>query len=40
VTATVPDWLKYNWGSGVSSPSAQASFNVYKSPLIYRRENY
>jgi MSHA biogenesis protein MshQ len=40
VTATVPDWLKYNWGSGAASPSGQASFNVYKSPLIYFRENY
>ena len=41
VTATVPTWLQFDWtGSGPSNPSARATFGVYKSPLIYRRENY
>jgi hypothetical protein len=33
VTPTVPVWL------GVIAP-VRASFGVYKTPLIYRRENY
>lgn len=46
----VPDYLKDNWGnclgqSGTAGlrddfPCARATFGVYKSPLIYRRENY
>lgn len=45
-----PDHLKYNWGncSGQTGtagllddlPCARATFGIYKSPLIYRRENY
>lgn len=34
-------WLTFDWlGGGVTNPKARASFGVYKSPLIYRRENY
>jgi MSHA biogenesis protein MshQ len=38
-TANAP-WLQYNWTGTVGNPSARATFGVYKSPLIYRRENY
>ncbi|MDT8990216.1 LamG-like jellyroll fold domain-containing protein [Curvibacter sp. APW13] len=39
-TAGVP-WLQYPWGGAANTnPSARATFGVYKSPLIYRRENY
>jgi hypothetical protein len=36
------NWLMFDWtGSGTaSSPRARATFGIYKSPLIYRRENY
>jgi MSHA biogenesis protein MshQ len=41
VTATVPSWLQFNWtGAGNVNPTARATFGVFKSPLIYRRENY
>jgi MSHA biogenesis protein MshQ len=40
VTATVPLWLRYNWIGTVANPTARATFGSYKSPLIYRRENY
>jgi cytoskeletal protein CcmA (bactofilin family) len=40
VTATVPSWLRYNWTGTVANPAARATFGIYKSPLIYRRENY
>lgn len=40
VTATVPAWLQFNWTGVVGNPKARATFGVYKSPLIYRRENY
>lgn len=40
VTATVPAWLQFNWTGVVGNPTARATFGVYKSPLIYRRENY
>jgi MSHA biogenesis protein MshQ len=40
VTATVPSWLRYNWTGTPANPSARATFGIYKSPLIYRRENY
>ena len=41
ITATVDSWLQYPWtGSTAVSPSARATFGIYKSPLIYRRENY
>jgi hypothetical protein len=45
----VPSYLQYNWGNcdgqGVDSlmndlPCARVTFGTYKSPLIYRRENY
>ena len=35
VPANMP-WLQYNGGN----PKARATFGVFKSPLIYRRENY
>jgi MSHA biogenesis protein MshQ len=39
-TANAP-WLQFNWlGAGVANPTSQVTFGVYKSPLIYRRENY
>jgi hypothetical protein len=39
-TANIP-WLQFNWtGTGVTDPSGRATFGVYRSPLIYRRENY
>lgn len=34
-------WLQYPWGgSNAVNPSIQATFGIYKSPLIYRRENF
>lgn len=39
-TANGP-WLQFNWtGTGAANPKARPTFGVYKSPLIYRRENY
>ncbi len=39
-TANAP-WLQFNWfGAGRVNPTARATFGVYRSPLIYRRENY
>lgn len=42
ITMTTPDWLKFPWvTAGVdTTASARATFGIYKSPLIYRRENY
>jgi MSHA biogenesis protein MshQ len=40
VTATVPAWLQFNWTGAVGNPKARATFGVFKSPVIYRRENY
>ncbi|QDL56913.1 LamG domain-containing protein [Rhodoferax aquaticus] len=41
ISATVPSWLQFDWkGAGPANPTARATFGVYKSPLIYRRENY
>lgn len=41
ITVTVPTWLQsVGNGSVVSSPKGRATFGVYKSPLIYLRENY
>lgn len=34
-------WLQYPWlGAGNVDPKARATFGIFKSPLIYRRENY
>ena len=38
-TANAP-WLQYNWTGAVANPKARATFGIFKSPLIYRRENY
>nr|WP_326529074.1 DUF6701 domain-containing protein [Rhodoferax sp.] len=39
-TANMP-WLQHDWtGTGIANPRARATFGVFKSPLIYRRENY
>ena len=40
-TVSAP-WLRYNWTGTPSpaDPSGRATFGVYRSPLIYRRENY
>ena len=40
VTAAVPAWLQFNWSGSVGNPVGRATFGAYKSPLIYRRENY
>jgi MSHA biogenesis protein MshQ len=41
ITVTAPTWLQYPWTSSTpSSPKGRATFGIYKSPLIYRRENY
>lgn len=40
ITATVPAWLQFNWTGAIGNPKARATFGVYRSPLIYRRENY
>jgi MSHA biogenesis protein MshQ len=40
-TVTAPSWLQYPWAGGASaSPTARGTFGVYKSPLVFRRENY
>jgi MSHA biogenesis protein MshQ len=38
-TANAP-WLQFNWTGVVGNPTARATFGSFKSPLIYRRENY
>ncbi|MDH5205191.1 MAG: hypothetical protein OEW36_05975 [Hylemonella sp.] len=39
-TSNMP-YLMWNWlGGGSANPVARASFGLYKSPLIYQRENY
>ncbi len=39
-TAAMP-WLQFDWtGVGLANPNARATFGLYRSPLIYRRENY
>lgn len=41
VTAAVPVWLQFPWASATATnPTARATFGIFKSPLIYRRENY
>ena len=41
ITATVPAWLQFDWtGGGNADPVGRATFGVFRSPLIYRRENY
>jgi MSHA biogenesis protein MshQ len=42
ITIATPDWLEFPWvTSGVNADaSARATFGLFKSPLIYRRENY
>ena len=38
-TANLPA-LQFNWGGVVGNPVSRATFGVFKSPLIYRRENF
>jgi len=33
-------WLQFNWTGSVGNPRTRAVFGTFKSPLIYRRENY
>ncbi|QTN26493.1 hypothetical protein HZ993_14270 [Rhodoferax sp. AJA081-3] len=33
-------WLQFNWTGAVGNPRARATFGSFRSPLIYRRENY
>ena len=34
-------WLTFDWlGAGATNPKSRATFGIYRSPLIYRRENY
>jgi hypothetical protein len=41
VTATVPSWLQYIWsGAILSGPKGRATFGVYKTSIIYMRENF
>lgn len=41
ITVATPSGLKYPWTSSTATDaSARATFGIYKSPLIYRRENY
>lgn len=34
------NWLQFNWTGSVGNPRARAVFGTFKSPLLYRRENY
>ena len=38
-TANTP-WLRHNWSGAVGNPVSRATFGAFRSPLIYRRENY
>lgn len=41
LTIATPSWLRYPWTSStLTDATARATFGIYKSPLIYRRENY
>jgi len=33
-------WLQFGGISANANPSARATFGIFKSPMIYRRENY
>jgi len=39
-TSAGAPWLRFPWTGTASNPVARANFGIYKSPLIYRRENY
>ena len=40
-TSANAPWLRYGWKSATETdPAAAVNFGTYKSPLIYRRENY
>lgn len=39
-STTATPWLQHNWSGTVGNPAARASFGVFKSPIIYGRENY
>ncbi len=40
IASSIDSWLQYNWTGAIGNPRARATFGVFKSPLIYRRENY
>ena len=41
VGSVAAPWLRHPWTSAApANPSAAVNFGIYKSPLIYRRENY
>lgn len=41
ITINSPTWLMYPWSGGAAvKPTAKALFGIYKSPLIYQRENH
>ena len=41
ITVAGPIWLQFPWkGAGDVNPTARATFGLFRSPLIYRRENY
>lgn len=40
-TSANAPWLRFGWrGATETNPTAAATFGVFRSPLIYRRENY
>ncbi|MDE2417233.1 MAG: LamG domain-containing protein [Burkholderiales bacterium] len=39
-TSVGAPWLRFPWTGATGNPVARANFGIYKSPLIYRRENY
>ncbi|MHB1117524.1 DUF6701 domain-containing protein [Sideroxydans sp.] len=42
VSPSVPEWMKYAWEGGLSNPTGQATFGIYKGSkeFIYLREAY
>ena len=39
-TAAGVPWLQHNWTGSIGNPAARVTFGVFKSPIIYRREDY
>jgi MSHA biogenesis protein MshQ len=41
ITIASPTWLTFPWhGATASAPTGRATFGIYKTPIIYMRENY